>query len=327
MISRTTSMTISSPLRRALAAAALGLGLIGAAGCNAATSPEGASAPEEPVAAQAAAAQPGDRPDAPPFGGPAAIFLHEVDELSLRADQRQAVDAIRARLREQGAGMREAHAKLDAELVRAVRDGKIDRGKLQPLTDAVDQAAARMRPAMEQALDDLHGALDASQRKELLDAVQEKAERGPGPRGPRGGPHGMHDGPPHGMHDGPPHGMRGGPLAMLARDLDLTEEQEAAIRAQMDRLKAEHEAEMAARKGDPHERRARMRERMEAFAAAFEGDDFSAKDFAPPADGPMGKPSAGRMIGLLEALMPVLSAEQRARLADHIEHRPRPGEE
>jgi Spy/CpxP family protein refolding chaperone len=309
MISNVLTTPLSTSLRRSLAAAALGLGLLGTAACT------GAAVDESTQTADGVAAAPVPPPlHVARAGGPGAFLLREAASLDLRPEQKQALSAVRARVDAAVASERDAHARLDAEIAKQVRAGAIDRGRLQPLVGALDAAAAERMQTSQKAVGELHDLLDASQRKALMQAMSEKK----GKHGPGGRRHeGKKEGAREGMKHGPRGGMKRGPLEGMARDLNLTEEQKASIRAKM---------AAGAEKGD--ERRHGPppgREHMEAFRAAFEADRFDPSAFGPGGRGAPPPRMGGRMVDVLEAAVPVLDADQREKLARRMEEGPRAG--
>jgi hypothetical protein len=270
-------------VRGILVASALGLGVLGtlgAASCGSTTDhTETAAAPES--AASSALTAPASRPS--------SLFLKAVESLSLRSDQQQTVAAIRARLHEAHAPVREARAKLTAEVVRQVRAGAVDHALLQPLTDQVAAAAGATKPAIQQAVQQIHDILDASQRRALVASLREKGAQAHG------------------------HGEVKEHMARMATDLALTEDQRTAIHTQL------HGA-LAARGERMHAEHAKMKERMETLAAAFESDTFDAKALD------VGEHAAGgamHVMGMagafLDAAVPVLTPAQREVLVTKIQ--------
>jgi hypothetical protein len=270
--------TVFSPfVRGILVACALGLGVTG---CGSTTDQAEVAAAPESAASSALTAQ---------AAGPGGFFLKAVDSLTLRADQQQAVTAIRANLYAQNAPARAARAKLGAEVIRQVRAGAIDHSLLQPLADQVAAAAGATKPAFQQAVQQLHDTLDASQRAELVATLRARATEARG------------------------NGEMKGHMARMKADLALTDEQSNAIHAQMHRA-------FAGRGEEGHADHLQMKARMETLAAAFQSDTFDAKALDV---GEHGAGGAQRMMGMaggfLDAAVPVLTPAQREVLVTKIQ--------
>jgi Spy/CpxP family protein refolding chaperone len=251
----------------------------------------GATACGSTVDKTEAAASPDTVAQAPHAGGPIVAFLDAAQALSLRPDQRSAIDAARARLEQQAAPVREARAKLAAETAQEVRQGQIDKAKLQPLADQVAAAAGALRPVVQETVQKVHDVLDASQRKALVASLRERAAQRMGP------------------------GEMRGRMQEMAADLGLTDAQRASIRDQVKRT-------IAARAEAARAEHAAMKARMETLAAAFESETFDAKALdvgGHLADG------AKRLMGLhgvfLDATVPVLTPAQREILATKIQQK------
>ncbi|MEZ4301898.1 MAG: hypothetical protein R3B70_43595 [Polyangiaceae bacterium] len=197
----------------------------------------------------------------------------------------------------------QAHSKA---LAAAVRSGSIDEAAL---TAQLQPKTAPDTTRLAKAIGVLHDTLTAAQRKELIAAVEKHADRGPGMRGEHGpGMRGEH---------GP--GMRG-PLGHMLADLELTDAQREKVKEALSK-DAPSEADREAMKAQHEAFRAKMKERLATFA----DDSFDAAAFVVMPEG-AGKPGHDKMFGHmihgLAAVVPVLDANQRARLADKIEQGP-----
>jgi hypothetical protein len=271
----------ASLFHRVLAVTALGLGVL-AVGCGSTADPGAVTADQAAQAAQAPQAQ-------AVRGGVGVPFLRAVDTLTnLRPDQKQTIDGLRASLQQQAAPVTAARAKLGAELASEVRAGKIDESRIQPLVQQIAAARAASRPAIQQAMNTLHDTLDASQRQALVDA--------------------MH------AHRGEHRGMMREHMAKIADELGLTEAQRESIKAAMHAERGEH-------RGHARGEHAEGKQHMQALATAFVSDDFDAAALNVGAHDGMEKHFEKRMTRLLEAAVPVLTADQREKLAAKIEAR------
>jgi hypothetical protein len=137
----------------------------------------------------------------------------------------------------------------------------------------------------------LHDILDKQQRSQLVDALEASLHE-------RKGRH-------QGMHE-----MRG-----LAKDLNLTEQQQEQIRAAVrTNVDGGHD------KGSGHWKEAR--EQGAKLLESFRQDQFSLdQNAATPWSGERVQRRVGRLIDIAEAALPVLTVEQRARAADLIRAR------
>jgi hypothetical protein len=172
--------------------------------------------------------------------------------------------------------------------VTAARAKLGDESRIQPLVQQIAAARAASRPAIQQAMNTLHDTLDASQRQALVDA--------------------MH------AHRGEHRGMMREHMAKIADELGLTEAQRESIKAAMHAERGEH-------RGHARGEHAEGKQHMQALATAFVSDDFDAAALNVGAHDGMEKHFEKRMTRLLEAAVPVLTADQREKLAAKIEAR------
>ena len=211
---------------------------------------------------------------------------------SLRADQRAQIQQLVDQEKVAHVGVRAARGDLMVAVAQGVEAGRVDDAALKPKIDAVAHAADAARPVQRAALEKLHAILDASQRAELVNAIEAHRQAAPAAseaeRGERRG-----------------HG--GGPLA---RGLDLTPQQKDQIRAN---IKASHDASASAGGGRQAHEAARAQHAK--VLEAFKGDRFVMNEVAPVV------PEAGRargeqkMIDAVKASLPVLTPQQRATAA------------
>ena len=251
----------------------------------------------------------------PGHGGPDFLVfaaLHE-NSIDLSAEQRTTIEGLVEKGHAKD-GPKEGRPAPDkaktAELAAAIRAGKIDAAKLQPNRDGAKIGEHQAKIA--EKLATLHKTLTKEQRVALVDAIVAKqAKHGEGKR--EGKREGRPDGCPDGMREGRGHG-EGGPMGHLTEGLDLTQAQKDQIKAKLD----------ADRPAPPSEAdRTAMKAAMDAKLQTFKADTFDANAFvAPPANAPkMGAPS-DHMAKELNAVISVLTAEQREKLAQKIEQGP-----
>jgi Spy/CpxP family protein refolding chaperone len=215
-----------------------------------------------------------------------------LDQVTLRPDQRAAVEALKADIKAQSEPLRAAHEALVETVATSVQAGAIDHTTLDPAVSAMQAAAQAHRPVFQDAANRLHALLDAGQRQQLVDALRDKVHAGHG--------HGM-----WGKHDH---------LSKIADELGLSQAQRDAVEA---KLQALRDSERAA-----HEQgRAGMREHfehMKAVADAFVSDSFDAHALALGEKMPGHDMMAQGVVARLEAALPILTADQRVQLAQLI---------
>ena len=103
-------------------------------------------------------------------------------------------------------------------------------------------------------------------------------------------------------------------MGHLTEGLDLTQ-------AQTDQIKAKLEADRPARPSEADF--TAMKAAMDAKLQSFKADDFDAKAFvSPPANAPKLGAASDHMAKQLNAVVSVLTAEQREKLAQKIEQGP-----
>lgn len=218
-------------------------------------------------------------------GPPGTEIVEAVRALSLRDGQRAEVEKLIASVKTELAPMREAHAALALELAAQVRAGAVDRDRLAPRVKAMTDAALGSKTVLQASLGKLHGLLDGPQRAELVAELRNRHEaHGPGP----------------------------GRLHALAEELDLSVDQR-------DRIKAAVMGSLPEGHPGPKGMRKLMHEHLKAAAKAFVGNAFDPASLH-PGPGLMPPPGAHaeRLVALVEAALPILTAEQRAKLADHL---------
>lgn len=305
------------------------LALAGLTGCE---KPASGDEPTD-VAASELAAEPGParqdkahphRGDHRRPHGPGMLLGAALHELELTDTQKATIQAELDALRD-AAPARPEHDAARTALAAAVRSGQIDEAALQrlaPTPPAPDTAR------IAKAIGVLHATLTPSQRKDLVAAMQAHGKR----RGPAGDQaadvddeadddeaappeRGDHARGPGKLGRGP-----GGPLMHMLHGLDLSETQRAQVKDALAKLEPS-EADRDAMKASHDAMRARMTERLAAFA----NDSFDANAFvAPPEGAPAHGPEKmfGHMVKALAAVVPVLNETQRAELAKHIEEGP-----
>lgn len=233
------------------------------------------------------------------------LLAAALKEIDLSAEQRKTIEAAIDNLH---GGQRDQMKAVHKTLADQVRAGKIDETALKAQMPDVDKAHAERRAAVVKAVETLHSTLTPAQRTQLVTLVKDRMQK-----------HAMH-GKKHGdeKKDGEhrAHRGKGGPMMFLLHGIELRDDQRQAIKAAMP-PKPEMDAAAKAEKFEAH------RARMDAALEAFKGDKFDANAVLPERDGK--HPMAERFVKMLQAVVPVLDAEQRAELAKRLEEGPRMG--
>ena len=227
--------------------------------------------------------------DAPGF--PTAQALAS---LGLRPEQQQRVDAIRTTLTSQTQAAHDARRTYAEAIADGVAAGAVDRARVDAAIQNAAAAADAARPAIQQAMNDLHAALDPPQREALVRSMREHwhhAAAGPEAFGPQ---------------------KR---MKQLAEDLGLTSEQKQAFKEQF-------KGEMRGARHEGREKASAMRDHMKAIGDAFTSPTFDARTLD------VGKNNAettrtfmARGAKLAEAAAKILTPDQRTTLAAKIRER------
>jgi Spy/CpxP family protein refolding chaperone len=280
-------------------AAALGLGSLSAVGC-------GGSVEQPQTQTQASAAS--KAPVAPQTHGVVKLFGEALGEVSLRPEQRTELEKLAIAADQRHAAMADGKKDLMLTLADQIEKGSVDKGALQPKIDRIVADAEKGRPDDQAALARVHAILDPDQRNAFADALEAKFK---GKHHGHGGPSGEKgEKGENGDHPkmGGMHGMM-----QLAADLKLTDEQKTQIK---DAIKSGHEGR------DGHSFR-EMHQRMGEGKKVM--DSFRTEKFDPSAATPATEQlrtrvtaGTGRMVGIVEKVVPILTPEQRKIAADKL---------
>jgi Spy/CpxP family protein refolding chaperone len=277
------------------------------------------SAPPAPVAPPPVASAAAPAPTAPPepapppdpqgvevaegqqhrehhHGGVLSLIVLTLRDLDLSADQQAAVDKIRTDLLASMEPARTAEKDFANTLADGVAAGKVDRAKADASIGKLVTQVQGVRDASLTALNQLHAALNAQQRAKLVDELHGHWEKWKEAHG-------------HDEADDKQH--HSGYLLALVRELGLTQEQAEKIKASF------HDKMKAAPQDHAHKE---VQDHLAAFAVAFKADTFDAKKVAgaKAADGHIAKWGATRRARFLEAAAPLLTPDQRTKLAQTI---------
>jgi Spy/CpxP family protein refolding chaperone len=229
-------------------------------------------------------------------GGVQALIVMTLRDLDLTADQQTAVEKIRTDLLASMEPARAAEKDFANTLADGVAAGKVDRAKVDAAIAKLVTQVQGGREASLTALNQLHAALTSAQRAKLVDELHGHWEKWKEAQG-------------HDEADDKQH--HAGHLLALVRDLGLSQDQADKIKAGF------HDKMKAAPQDHAHKE---VQDHLTAFGTAFKADTFDAKKVAggKAADGHIAKWGATRRARFLEVAAPVLTPDQRTKLAQQI---------
>lgn len=265
------------------------------AGCSGATS-------EQPHTSASALAK---APVAEGAHGPIRIVGAALGEVPLRPDQRTKLEALAKEAETRHASVAAARKDLVLAFADQVERGSVDRAALQPKIDAVKASAEKVRPDDLAAIDQMHALLDKEQRAAFVSALEDEVKA-------------TFRGKHHGKHGkGEKDEARGpfGHLRQLAADLQLSDAQKDTIKEKLKALREQHEG---GEKGHGfREGFGRMRAAKQALES-FENDDFKAASLKDLVDAQKAEVRAQHMLDVADAVLPVLTPEQRKTAAEKL---------
>jgi Spy/CpxP family protein refolding chaperone len=229
-------------------------------------------------------------------GGVQSLIVMSLKDLDLSADQQAAVEKTRTDLLASMEPARVAEKDFANTLADGVAAGKVDRAKVDAAIGKLVTQVQGAHDASLAALNQLHATLTSAQRAKLVDELQEHWEKWKEAQGKDEADDKQH----HAGH-----------LLALVRDLGLTQEQADKIKAGF------HDKMKVAPQDHAHKE---VQDHLAAFATAFKADTFDAKKVAggKAADGHIAKWGATRRARFLEVAAPVLTPDQRTKLAQQI---------
>jgi Spy/CpxP family protein refolding chaperone len=240
-------------------------------------------------------------------GGVAMFIAMSLDTLGVTPEQRTTVDKIEAELYARMEPARAAEQAVLETLADGIAAGTIDSAKVNAALAQLATASAGIHDASTDALNHLHATLTPEQRAALVDKVEahwalwQRANADEA--------------------DVTPTTPGGGHLRRLTADLGLTPDQVAKIKANLSAAVKD-----AAVRPDPQ----KVEAHLQAFGAAFKSDTFDAKTLSTggPANAHLASWGATRIALMFESVTPVLTPDQRAKLAaqvrEHAEHKESP---
>jgi Spy/CpxP family protein refolding chaperone len=267
---------------------------------SAAETAPSAAPSEDPAAAAAASAEEekataGVRSYHRHHHGGVGMFVHmAIDTLGVPDDKKADLEKIQTDLHKSMAPVHDAEREVLTILADGVAAGKVDEGKLKPAVAKEEAAASAAHEKEAEALEKLHAALTPEQRAALVDKVNAHVEIWQKSAGEEYG-----------------NKEKGGRLAELRDELGLSTEQEDKI---SDALKKDAPAKVDPAKVEAH---------VKAFTEAFSQDKFDAKSLttAKEADAYVAKHGTERLVRFYSIVTPILTPEQRTKLADRLRER------
>jgi Spy/CpxP family protein refolding chaperone len=236
-------------------------------------------------------------------GGVGMLIGMSVRDLDLSADQKVAVEKIRADMQPKLEPLRAAARDLSTLLADGVAAGSVDKAKVDKAIDKLVAQTKTMQAASSEALGKLHAVLTPAQRAALVDKVGENWEKWKAS---------------HGQDEKDEKEHKSGHLLALVHDLGLTQEE-------AQKIKAAFQAKMKPAPQD-HEHK-EVQEHLQKFGVAFKAEKFDPKTVSSEkADSHMARWGATRRAMFLEAAAPVLTPDQRTKLADKIRSESSPAE-
>ncbi len=243
--------------------------------------------------------------------GPAKHIADALATVPLRADQRATIEQMASDAEARMVPAQKAHQDLANAIADQVQSGTIDRTALQPKIDAVAAAHLAAQPANRAAFEKLHDLLTADQRTAFVAAMQN------------------HNGHVAGQNHDRRGAMRGR-MQKWATDLNLSQDQQDQIH---DKLIARFQTHLAGAVTGTDEQKTdavqdghmmwkghEMHAQWQATLEAFKGDTFKMDQVSPmPQNGQADAHEfAGHMLGMLEAALPILNADQRTAAANKL---------
>lgn len=291
--------------------------------------PSAAAVAATPAPLTSAAPAPEPKPEPKMHHPGIGMLMLEVADVGLKPEQKSAVDALKADLAKLEDGTKEGRAQLKSDVADGVAAGKLDKAKIDADTKKLVKAAESTASSVQEAMNKLHKTLDPEQRKKLVELMHAKAETmHEHAKAETMHEHGKAEGHERGKAEGHEHGEMGehamGPhktLEKLSEELALTADQKDKLKTKMDALMKTH---MAAQKGHFDE----MQKRMKAVGDAFAGDKFDAKNARVGEKlGDMIQLMTKHRVQFVEAVLSVLTPEQRTKFAAHVRQHSEPGED
>jgi Spy/CpxP family protein refolding chaperone len=227
-------------------------------------------------------------------GGFAMFIAMSLDSLGTTPEQNAAIQKIQADMHAKLQPAHDAEKALLLVLADGIAAGQIDQAKVDAAIAQVSTASAGVHDAVADSLNQLHATLNPSQRAALVDKVEAHFDV-------------WHHA--NTEEEGAEKEGHGGHLEKLAKELSLSPDQVEKTRGSL-----------KASSGGAHFDKAEGEAHLKAFGTAFASEKFDAKQITTgaAANAHIATWGATRLAHLYEALTPVLTPEQRTKLADAL---------
>ncbi len=226
-------------------------------------------------------------------GGFVGFVIAATETIGVTPEQQAALDKIKADFKAKVEPVRLANSGVVVALADGIAAGNIDQTKVDAALSVVSASAGQVHAATADALNALHALLTPEQRTALVDKMDAHWAVW---KGANAGDQAADNAKPDGH------------VAHLAKEIGLSPDQVAKTQANLAALAPALRGPFDPAAGEAHSK---------AFAAAFVADPFDAKTLttANPANTGIVTWGAGRMVRFYQALNPVLTADQRAKVA------------
>jgi hypothetical protein len=227
-------------------------------------------------------------------GGVGLFFAMGLETLGTSPDQGAEIERVRAKLLASMGPLHAAQRRLLATLADGLSSGTLNPSTVDAAVLGVSSAGPAVRDSLAASLDELHAVLTRSQRTAMADKVEAhwsvwRAENVEG--------------------QGARPGTEQGHLSALTAELALSPAQQEKIRAALKSERTE---------GPPFDHQ-HAGARLHALAEAFRQQQFDARAIENSGPEPgMAAWGAAHLARVVEAMGPVLSAEQRSQLAEKL---------
>ena len=233
-------------------------------------------------------------------GGFNHFVLLAIETVGITPEQQAQVDKIKADMHAKMQPVHDAQKVVLLALADGVAAGNIDQAKVDAAIQGVATAAGQVGGATADELNALHAVLRPEQRAALVDKVEAHFLVWKESNGDQQAAAKEHE--------------AGGHIAHLAKEINLTPDQVEKLRASFASSVAAHES--AHGKWVPTV----AEEHMKAFGAAFAADPFDAKTLqtGSKVHEHIATWGINRMAKFYETLTPILTPEQRTKVADQL---------
>jgi Spy/CpxP family protein refolding chaperone len=234
---------------------------------------------------------------------PTRALLEATRELELTPAQKDKVRALDEQHRNNERYVAGAAQTLQAGIAAQVRAGQVDASKIQAhetgLVNAIETHVAKATDI----INELHAVLNLPQRRDAAASARATLASARAKLAASAEQPGL-------VHGGSPQEVSKRKLDRLTRQLDLDAAQQQQVAAWLSEHPPAHDRNLAAKW-----------RQVDAMLSVFEADTFDAKTKIPPDIGAEVREHADRKMALLSMLVPILTSDQREKLATNIEKR------